>query len=529
MKKIIGLQIFLLLTLSVHLLNAQESSRYLSPIFSTVDVQRDVVYGTNISVLTGTPAETDLLMDVYTPSGDTVMNRPVWIILHTGTFLPPLFNQQVTGSRTDSTVVNICKRLAALGYVAVAATYRAGWLATSLDQDIRIGSLLTAAYRGIQDTRTCIRFLRKSSAEEDNPYGIDASKIGVWGIGTGGYLSMGAATLDDPEEVQIEKFINTMTGQSYADTALLGNFDGTSAGQISIPNHPGYSSDFSIAVNLGGAMGDISWLDGESSEPAIVGFHATTDRFAPFGIADVFAPGETPLLVIPTAAGARIVIDSANNLGNNNVLDLVPAELDPLGPRIQELKEVDVTVALPPGGMLKAGTDHFYPFITQGAEGSPWDWWSFEDLQVVVAGTNALLGTEFNADTLHRDGLLTNPDMSAEKGNRYLDTIFMVTVPRAYYAFGLDTVSTSLPSLSKEDVELSLSPNPSTNSIEIRSSISTPMEQVRFLDIAGRVVLERRNIGSNYTRIDHRQLTPGTYFAQIHFENGLITQKIILQ
>ena len=515
---------FALIVVLAQISQAQEN-RYLSPIFSAVDVQKDMVYGNNISILTGAPAPIDLLMDIYSPAGDTMANRPVWIILHTGTFLPPLFNQQVTGARSDSTVVNVCKRLAAMGYVAIAATNRQGWIATSIDDDIRIGSLLQAAYRGMQDTRTCIRFLRKSVAEDNNPFGIDGDKIGVWGIGTGGYLALGAATLDDPEEVELPKFLNSATFTSLADTALLGNFDGTSAGQISLPNHVGYSSDFSICVNLGGALADASWLDGKPNEPSFVGFHTITDRLAPFGTSDVTEP-VLGLVLFPNASGARIAIDSANSKGNNDVFNGIPSELDPLNAKIQAFKDVDVIPALPTD-TIKAGTDHFYPFFTSGAEGSPWDWWSLTDLQQVVAGTNAALGTDFNADSLHLDGLETNPDMSAEKGNRYLDTIFMVVTPRAYYAFGLDSTSTSIPDLTKYEVGLSLAPNPSQGLVEVNTAIDSPMHRIIIRDISGRVMLIQNRIQTNYLRLNHTDITPGLYFMEIHFEKGKVTEKVV--
>ena len=103
----------------------------------------------------------------------------------------------ITGSRSDSTVTATAAYLTSRGFVVGTYTHRLGWLPTSTDQNVRTSSLLQAAYRGIQDTRSCIRFFKKSVAEAGNPYGIDPSKICVWGIGTGGYLSLGAGSLND--------------------------------------------------------------------------------------------------------------------------------------------------------------------------------------------------------------------------------------------------------------------------------------------------------------------------------------------
>ena len=89
---------FLLLAFSI-LLTAQlqGQTRYLDEVFSNVNVETDVIYGTNISVVTGSPMASNLLMDVYTPVGDDATERPVVIYLHTGSFLPQYFSRQITG------------------------------------------------------------------------------------------------------------------------------------------------------------------------------------------------------------------------------------------------------------------------------------------------------------------------------------------------------------------------------------------------------------------------------------------------
>ena len=48
--------------------------------------------------------------DIYEPVGDTLTNRPVIIVSHTGSFLPPVANGQPTGSIKDSSIVEQCNR-----------------------------------------------------------------------------------------------------------------------------------------------------------------------------------------------------------------------------------------------------------------------------------------------------------------------------------------------------------------------------------------------------------------------------------
>jgi acetyl esterase/lipase len=72
--------------------------------------------------------------------------------------------------------------------------------------------LINAAYRGIQDARTAARFMRSEAVDNGNPYNIDTEKIGVFGIGTGGYIVAGVATVDDYNEIVIPKFLIDLDG-----------------------------------------------------------------------------------------------------------------------------------------------------------------------------------------------------------------------------------------------------------------------------------------------------------------------------
>src|SRR5688572_32059147 len=99
---------------------AQTGPRYLSETFTSVVVTSSVTYGNNISVLSGTPASSALIMDVYEPAGDVLTARPLIIVLHAGSFLPAVANGLAVGKKTDSAVVNMCMRFARRGFVAVA-------------------------------------------------------------------------------------------------------------------------------------------------------------------------------------------------------------------------------------------------------------------------------------------------------------------------------------------------------------------------------------------------------------------------
>lgn len=542
MKQLNSLLLIFSILLTVQL---QGQIRYLDEVFSGVNVTPNVVYGTNISILTGAPAALDLTMDVYTPAGDNATDRPVVIYLHTGSFLPQYFNGQITGGKQDSTAVEICKRLARMGYVAVSATYRQGWLPLSDDQNVRTSTLLQATYRGIIDTRTCIRFLRKTIAEDGNPYGIDGDKVVVWGQGTGGYLAYGAAALDRYEEVVIDKFINTVTLQPYVLEQLDGNVYGTNQTPLNLPNHVNYSSNIQIALNMGGALGDKSWIEGSISptpEPVVIGFHVPTDPFAPFGDGPVIVPTTNEFVV--NVSGTRTAAEAANDRGSNDKLAPVLAGTGGLNAylqaRVNALKPVPFQ--FPGQAATTLGEDHMYPFMTPPGSGfpmrpeaGPWDWWSKPQLDATIAFVNATFGTNFSSDTLHSNGLLTNPNMSPEKGRAYIDTIMAYYIPRACVAFGYEECAEALGIVGVEEVldarqvGLVMGPNPASESVFLQTHADHPMKDIRLFTTQGLLVKSYLGVKDNSYTLNRGDLPPGLYVAIVHFEEGMVIRKIVFE
>lgn len=436
----------LLITLSLLILFTQNTfsqERYIDNIFSEVEVNSDVIYGNNVTVfptLLGQPPTTqDLTMDIYTPVGDTETNRPVVILLHTGSFLPLILNGQATGSKTDNAIVEQCMQFAKKGYVAIALGYRLGWNPTSDDENVRRRTLIQAAYRGLQDTRTATRFLRKSVAEDGNPYGISC-KIAVGGLGTGGYISLAAATLNDYEtELTLPKFMDTsmdIDGDGQPDAVpyiipeFMGDLSATSSGflpsldidgdgtadatdvQLCIPNHLGYSSHIDMAFNIGGALPDSSWID--QGEPAIASMHCYLDDFGPYEVGDIIVPTTNEFVV--EAHGSLVIQRLSSEYGNNDAFEGLSMEVtdtwygngdgsansalqvqaindfgspvfDDEGNPVWVFEGHDVypglfPIVAPTGDQLTAddcngcGGPVSSCFFPWGQQGSPWDWWN---------------------------------------------------------------------------------------------------------------------------------------------------------
>jgi hypothetical protein len=477
-----------------------------------------------------------LTMDVYEPTGDVENNRPVIIYLHTGNFLPPLFNGGITGARQDSVVVNNCKQWAKKGYVAVAISYRLGWNPISTDPDVRRGTLLQAVYRAIHDTQTSVRFLRATVAQQNNPFGIDPSKIVLFGQGSGGYVAQAYVTLNDynTEVAGLEKFIGE-DGLPFVLEARDGNIDG-GPGVLRLPDPlqiAGISREVNMGINIGGALADISWLD--EGEAPMVAIHCIRDPFAPFDDGTVVVPTTNENVV--DVSGGNVFIQTATDLGNNNAFAFMPAG-DPYTDRARSLygETFDYILASQPTITVSSSPEGLFPVLvpinTLGGnrftnESGPWDWWDLNTLQAVVAATNAATGQSFDANVLHAQGVAGNPGMGQEKGLAYIDTIQGYTNPRIMCVLDLPGVECGSISTENtiEDNTTSIFPNPTRDALTIRNN-EFVIRKVTLFDVTGRLV-SSTVVNANEYRFERSNMGNGVYMMQISFDNQTITKKVL--
>ncbi|MCF8276451.1 MAG: T9SS type A sorting domain-containing protein [Flavobacteriales bacterium] len=282
MKKLFTLSLLSLFAISETVAQPDCSNgRYTTfDLFSSVDVTSAVTFGNN-TALNG--SDVDLKMDVYQPSGDTETDRPVVIMAFGGSF--------IGGARAD--VAFMCNILAKMGYVAVAPDYRVGFFLPS-----EVTTTL-AVLRGAHDINACVRFLKKSAAEDGNPYGIDCERIVVGGISAGAIAAIHSAYLDKLTEVP-SYMVN--------DTAGLGGVEGHSG-------TPDYNSTSVGVLSFSGAIGDTSWI--EAGDAAIVSVHEELDNVVPYLTQEVSVSGFPTGLI---ASGSAHVHLRADNVGVPNDL-----------------------------------------------------------------------------------------------------------------------------------------------------------------------------------------------------------------
>jgi len=501
--------------------NAQ---RYLTPIFPAAAKTANITYGNNITVigaLSGNPPfAQDLKMDVYTPAGapDPLTERPLVIILHTGSFLPPVINGQPTGSKTDSNIVEMCTQFAKRGYVAASMTYRQGWnpqASGPTGQDIRTGTLLQAVYRGLIDAKACVRYFRATADTGGNPFGIDTNNIILGGVGTGGYIALAYSSLNDPAEIALPKFLANasnatygfVAGQPYVNQALLGDYEGYGGiPQLNNPNNsPGHSSEVNFVFNMGGALGDTSWI--EPGDAPTVAFHVVGDPFAPYAVGDVVVPTTGDFVV--EVGGSREAVRLANFYGNNNCFANAGFS-DNLTTYANTVNE---------------GFEGLYPFFTSPAQqAGPWEWYDSTATVFYASFLPPPYNTQGGA--AYSNSLMTNPDMSKAKALAYIDTVMGYLNPRIVYCLNL---TTGLNNPQVSDAGLSFEPNPANERTTIKTKNDELIRSVSVFDITGKKLFFKNQIDEKSLILERNNLDAGVYIVQVLMDRGLATSRIIFR
>ncbi len=142
--------------------------------------------------------ETDLTsvslhMDIYKPKDDAETKRAAVLVMHGGAF--------AAGAKddTDQQTITYCDSLAARGFVAVAVEYRLGITATIENKVLTIDSLdfSRTVYRGIQDVRAAVRYVRMNA----DKLGVDPGRIYLIGNSAGAILSLENIYMDKESEI----------------------------------------------------------------------------------------------------------------------------------------------------------------------------------------------------------------------------------------------------------------------------------------------------------------------------------------
>ena len=450
-------------------LNAQ--TIYIDDLFSTVSVQKDIQYGTS---LTASSQPVNLFLDVYTPDGDTRTNRAVLVMAHQGSFLPEY------GDKSDQYLEDYANAMAKKGFVVVAMNYREGWgfsPVNSAEQNAR--AILPAAWRGIQDYKTAIRFLRKSIAEDGNPYGIRSELIFGGGFGAGGYLPLNAGFIDLPSELVIPELqqkgiFGAPNGTPYidstkADLGGIANLNGS---------HAAYSFEVPLVINISGATPTLKLLE-NGKNPKVISVHSDEDQATPYRTDVVRAAGVFPVIEV---SGSYDIHAKLKSLSQNQ--DFVNETRD-------GYTQIRATEDTPGDNAYKQGLLTFV--------GQPY-MWSVND-----------------EDTY-------SPDYQASF-TQYMDSIVSFTSYRIESV--INDLLTGINDKGNLDINVSIYPNPAKGFVFIENKGSHQFTEIGIYNIAGKLV---KNItGLEENKVNIADLNSGMYYIKMKVNGGEKVHKLIIQ
>ena len=141
--------------------------RYKNKIFSSVDINKDVIYG---SAYDYNHTLINLKMDVYQPHGDKDSKRALIIMIHGGGFYG--------GDKSNGHISCLCEDFAKRGYVTASINYR-----LQPKDNIDYSTAITQA---MHDAKAAVRYFRAYS----NIWRIDDKKIALLGSSAGAITSL---------------------------------------------------------------------------------------------------------------------------------------------------------------------------------------------------------------------------------------------------------------------------------------------------------------------------------------------------
>jgi hypothetical protein len=445
-----------------------QTKRFKQEVFTDAQIVLDsnLIYGTalNFSPSVMVP----LIVDIYHPDTmvDTLKNRPVMILFHPGSFLPPYINAgspsnggAYFGTRRDSGIVEMARQFAKRGWVVCVGDYRLGWIANSPSANTQKITIMRATYRAVQDSRTLIRYMRKSIDSMSNKYLIDADKIVVAGSNTGATIAMHCNSLDEVSDILTPSQLDSI-GNPIIDTTLLGGFfDG---------DHQGYGSRPNLVMSMGGVIADTSLMS--LKDAPIIAYQGNMDPTAPFNRGVVKTA--STLAPIMTVDGGNLYMLAANNKG------------------------INAKVVAAGGTGPRAG---FYVFYNAGFEPNGW----------------------YNKPPLFA------PTNLKPRALLYIDTIINYFTP---YAIKILDLTTNDPSdLNIENVVgFKMYPNPSRGNLRIELDAQYLIHKVEVYNSVGQNVLSENGEESRID-LKMEGYSKGIYHIITQTSKGVVRGKLILE
>ena len=443
------------------------NSRYFEAIFDEITIEIDVVYG-NAQALNppyfneNNTSPQDLLMDIFQPIGDTLEYRPVILCAHSGAFL--------TGTKEAEDMVAFCDSMAHRGYVTASIAYRLGMSIISGPSSIR------AVYRGLQDGRAAIRFLKENA----DVYGIDTNNIYLLGSSAGGYICQHNFFMDTEEDRPSASFT----------TPDLGCLDCSG-------NDFQHSGKANGIIALWGALEDTNLIVSTDTLPVFLA-HGIADQTVPFGFGYAFGNE-----FFPPTYGSGPVAEQLENFGNTADTYFVEGEGHefygtdngdwPVAPNqywdtiFNKVECFTYKIHKPQAGFSMIQMDNGVTLYDESTMATSW-YWDFGD-------------GFFSAEQ--------NPTHGYESAGEFTIIQFV-----SNYLISWDTASISLETWvgMNENIKFTFEvfPNPARDIISIKN-ISNTIKKMDLISLNGQILTSLTIEGDQIITLDVSMLKPGIY------------------
>jgi acetyl esterase/lipase len=498
MKKII-----LFAIISLQNFSFGQDHRYTTTLFPAVTLLSNVVYGSApfingpLYTVESSTSTQNLVMDIYKPTGDTFNLRPAIIFAHSGGFY--------TGSRTVNDMTAMCENFAKKGYVTATIDYRQGFNLFLGNTDMHA---TRAVYRGLQDGRTAVRYLRANAAL----YGIDSRKIYFVGSSAGSFIALHSLYLDTPAEIPSQTGVVNYTNATppFSHTA-------PSLGGLDIGNNLTFNGKPDAVISMWGAIQSTNLITATDNNPVFL-IHGEVDTSVLFNTGSPFgyssfpaADGSNPIntrldalgitnkeTYFVSGQGHEFYGTSngtwSNGTGGNSYFPIV------LNKSEQFLWKVHKPVA----DFSTTQNNLTTNFTDTSTAGLAW-WWDFGD------------GTFSN---------LQNPNHTYSTAGTFQVKLYIENDIKSWDEITKSITVTNLATNENSLNNFSIAPNPTTDFIKIKWNENSDKINYQIYDVLGKVLIENQSV-VNDEAISLSSFSAGLYFIKLSTENNSQILKIV--
>ena len=284
LRPIVAILFLLMCCFQFQQAGAQCTNRYLDTVFTSIDSTMNIVYTDSAG------GNTQELLDVYQPVGDTACFRHVVIFVHGGAFFK--------GTKNDGDVEFLCQRFAQRGYVAATINYR---LASSVVALYDSAQIFTYVMKAASDLKAAIRFFYKD-ASLTNQWRIDTNSFFIGGSSAGAIAADYVGLVDS-----VAEFAAPFQTICNAQGGINGN-----------SGNSGYSNKIIAVASLAGAVDRLSYI--KPSSPPMVFCQGTADGTIPYECGDALTQYTGGLYYTIHFCGSGEMSPSLTSAGVSNSL-----------------------------------------------------------------------------------------------------------------------------------------------------------------------------------------------------------------